>query len=196
LEFLDLVPGEGMQLGNFGLPALVSSQQNMLTVSYEGNEKAAFVLHFRATSAGKLSDLLHISSAITRAEAYGLVEPEKDNSTMYPGKNAIALRFKQGDTYIIQGVGFELYQNQPNPFENGTVIGFNLPAASANAPVALEVCDELGRLVHRQQASFGAGFNSFQLQTQAVGNTSPTRLLYYKVVTATESAVKQMIQIR
>jgi hypothetical protein len=196
LEFLDLEPGMDMQFGNFGLPALVSPQQNMLTVSYDGNKKSAFVLHFRATGAGKLSALLHISSAITRAEAYGLFENTKEPSTVLPGKNAIALRFKQGDTYIIQGVGFELYQNQPNPFDSQTIIGFNLPAASANAPVTLEVYDEIGRLVHRQQASFAAGYNSFQFQAQAVGNTSPTRLLYYKVVTATESAVKQMIQIR
>jgi len=196
LEFLDLEPGIGMQLANFGLPALVSAQQDMLTVSYDGNDKAAFVLHFRAIQAGKLSDLLHISSAITCAEAYGLFENEKEHSSVFPGKNAIALRFKQDDTYIIQGVGFELYQNQPNPFENGTVIGFNLPAVSANAPVALEVYDEIGRLVHRQQASFGAGYNRFQLQTQNLGKTSPTRLLYYKVITAMDSAVRPMIQIR
>jgi hypothetical protein len=71
-----------------------------------------------------------------------------------------------------------------------------LPAVSANAPVALEVYDEIGRLVHRQQASFGAGYNRFQLQMHDLGKTSPTRLLYYKVITAMDSAVMPMIQIR
>ena len=43
----------------------------------------------------------------------------------------VALRFRSAAGTITNGVGFELYQNQPNPFVGNTFIGFHLPAASS-----------------------------------------------------------------
>ena len=57
----------------------------------------------------------------------------------------VALRF---DGKTIAGVGFELYQNQPNPFVNKTMVGFHLPEATE---ATLTVYDEAGRMVYQKK---------------------------------------------
>ncbi|MEI7587784.1 T9SS type A sorting domain-containing protein, partial [Runella sp.] len=88
----------------------------------------------------------------------------------------------------ISGVGFELYQNQPNPFVNKTFVGFHLPEASA---ATLSIFDETGRVVFTQKGTFAKGYNTITID-QALLNT--TGVLYYKLETATDSATKKMIQ--
>ncbi|MBK6995578.1 MAG: T9SS type A sorting domain-containing protein [Saprospiraceae bacterium] len=109
----------------------------------------------------------------------------------------IAFRFS-GKT--ISGVGFELYQNQPNPFVNKTSIGFYLPARrnfSEGGPETIEatlsIFDETGRVVYQQKGQFAQGENTIALD-RALLNT--TGVLYYKLQTATDSATKKMIQAR
>ncbi|MEI6407881.1 MAG: T9SS type A sorting domain-containing protein, partial [Bacteroidota bacterium] len=86
------------------------------------------------------------------------------------------------------GVGFELYQNQPNPFVNKTSIGFYLPTSTT---ATLTIFDETGRLIHTQKGNFAKGYNSFMVEKALVNTTG---MLYYKVETATDSGVKSMIQ--
>ncbi|MCC7503774.1 MAG: T9SS type A sorting domain-containing protein, partial [Saprospiraceae bacterium] len=145
------------------------------TTSIDG--AGEFTVKFRAEKAGKLSEMLQLSSRITRAEAYNV-----------NGQNLeVALRFN-GNT--IAGVGFELYQNQPNPWVNRTQIGFHLPAA---ATATLTVYDETGRVLFTQKGDFAKGYNAISLD-RAVLNT--TGLLYYKLETATDSATRKMVQTR
>jgi hypothetical protein len=144
------------------------------TVSIDGAQ--AFTLRFRAEKSGKLSQMLGVSGSITRAEAYGAA-----------GHLGVAFRF---DGKTIAGLGFELYQNQPNPFVNKTFIGFYLPEA---AEATLTVFDETGRVVYQQKAQFAKGENAISLD-RALLNT--TGMLYYKLETATDSATKKMIQAK
>ena len=51
---------------------------------------------------------------------------------------------EQGSRLNVEGLTFQLLQNEPNPFGGRTVIGYSLPAAGA---VALEVYDITGRLI-------------------------------------------------
>lgn len=100
----------------------------------------------------------------------------------------VALRFNSasGNSSIVP-VGFELYQNEPNPFQNKTVIGFHLPEA---AEATLSVFDETGRLLLERKGAFGKGFNTIPLdktQLQATG------VLYYRLDSASGSAVKKML---
>jgi hypothetical protein len=74
----------------------------------------------------------------------------------------VALRF---DGKTIAGVGFELYQNQPNPFVNKTFVGFNLPEAAA---ATLTVYDETGRAVFTQKGDFAKGYNAISLGPRTV----------------------------
>ncbi|MFM8485382.1 MAG: hypothetical protein ACKOCH_03520, partial [Bacteroidota bacterium] len=116
-----------------------------LTASIDGSE--VFTLTFTARNAGKLSDMLGLSNRITRSIGYdGAGNPLE-----------MALRF---DEKTVSEVGFELYQNVPNPFSRRTSIGFNLPEAG---PATLQVYDQTGRLIFSQTASYPKGYNSVLL---------------------------------
>jgi hypothetical protein len=119
--------------------------------------------------------MLGVSSRITKAEAYAA-----DN-----GRLEVALRF---DGKTIAGIGFELYQNQPNPFVSKTVVGFHLPEA---ATATLSVYDESGRLVFTQKGDFAKGNNAISLDRALINTTG---VLYYTLETATDAATKKMIQ--
>lgn len=179
LELMDVVPGPGMKADNFATFAA----DNALTTSFDGAQQAEFTLKFKAKKEGELSKLLGVSSRITTAEAY-LVS---DQST---ARLDVALRFNGKEGSTISGVGFELYQNQPNPFVNRTLVGFHLPEA---ATATLSVFDQSGRLVYRQKADFPKGYNTIPLE-KALLNT--TGALYYTLETATDSATKTMIQAK
>jgi hypothetical protein len=214
LEVVDITPGANMTMGNFGVFG------DAITTSYDGPNQGAFSVTFRALQGGKLSELLSVSSRITKAEAYSTyvndtAGPASAKATSGEKMN-VAFRFNNGNTSTVSGVGFELYQNQPNPFVNKTMIGFHLPAeasaqagtanasaqagtanASAQAgdliPVTLSIFDETGRLVYTQKGSFAKGYNSFAIDCALLNTVS---VLYYKVETATDSATKKMIQTK
>ena len=99
----------------------------------------------------------------------------------------VALRFNGSD---VQGIGFELYQNQPNPFVSNTVIGFNLPEAGE---ASLTVFDESGRLVYVQEGDFAKGHNTITLDRSQVNAQG---MLYYKLVSGENTATMKMIQIK
>ncbi len=171
LEVVDIVPGTDMKLDNFGVFA------DAITTSVDGAANE-FAVTFRATKAGQISNMLGVSSRITKAEGYSLTNDRLD----------VAFRFNGAAGSVISGVGFELYQNQPNPFVNKTFIGFHLPEA-ANA--TLRIFDETGRMVFTQNGEFAKGYNTISVD-RALLNT--TGLLYYTLETATDSATKKMIQ--
>jgi len=135
---------------------------------------------FRAKQAGQLSKMLSVSSRITKAIAYSKSRESEQ----------VAFRFNNGTTTTIAGLGFELYQNQPNPFVDKTMIGFYLPEA---AKATLTVYDESGREVFRQKGDFAKGYNHFTLERELV---STIGLLYYKVETATDNATRKMTQTK
>ncbi|MEI6409231.1 MAG: HYR domain-containing protein [Bacteroidota bacterium] len=176
-----------------------------ITFSVDGpTAQNVISLTFEATKPGKLSNMLSISSRITKAEAYAQNPGGTVSLPLGADKGGalnVALRFNAGSTQTISGVGFELYQNQPNPFVDKTFIGFNLPlpaearsaqaGASSLTTVTLTVYDETGRLLHTQKGDFAKGYNSFMLEKALLKGTG---VLYYKVETATDSATKQMIQ--
>ena len=181
MELMDVVPGPGMKADNFAMfPA-----DNSITTSFDGVQQAEFTLKFKAKQAGELSKLLSISSKITKAEAYQINATNQSINRL-----EVALRFNGKDGSIISGVGFELYQNQPNPFVNRTMIGFHLPNA---ATATLSVFDQSGRLLYNQKGDFPKGYNTIPLE-KALLNTSG--VLYYTLETATDSASKTMIQAK
>ena len=171
LEVVDVTPGANMTAGNFGVFA------DAITTSFDGANQGEFAVTFRAVNGGNLSDLMSVSSRITKAEAY------KNGERM-----DVAFRFNNGATSTIAGVGFELYQNQPNPFVNKTFIGFHLPEA---ATATLSIFDEAGRMVYNQKGAFAKGYNTIAID-RALLNT--VGMMYYKLETATNSATKKMIQ--
>ncbi|MBK7936581.1 MAG: T9SS type A sorting domain-containing protein [Lewinellaceae bacterium] len=179
LEVVDIVESDHVKRGNFGVfdDALTTSVDVPTASAAVPSE---FTVTLRATKSGLLSNMMGISSRITRAEAYGLTNDRKD----------VALRFNNGTTSTIAGVGFELYQNQPNPFVNKTLIGFHLPEATE---ATLTVYDETGRLLFTQQGQFGKGYNTIAIDRALLETTG---VMYYQLETDTDSATKKMIQTK
>ena len=185
LTAVGTVNAENVTEGNFNL-----SPANAMAVSIEGAQE--FTVRFRAEKSGRLSEMLGVSGSITRAEAYSVTSVKagqiNDPMTNDPmTRLSVAFRF---DGKTIAGVGFELYQNQPNPFVNKTSIGFYLPEA---AEATLSVFDESGRAVYQQKGQFAKGANTIMLD-KALLNTNG--VLYYKLETATDSATRKMIQAK
>jgi len=191
LEVLE-VSGEGMSAANFAVFAATgqsSSKTGALTTSWNvltGNsaEIASITLKLRAAQSGKLSDLLGISSRLTKAEAY------LDNDKAAVSPLDVALRYHDAGSTSISGLGFELYPNVPNPFVDKTTISFNLPEA---AEATLTIYDETGRLVYRQIGDFAKGYNVFVIERQLMKTNG---VLLYKVETATDMGIGKMIQAK
>ena len=166
----EIIPGEGLTAENFAVFKDAITTSAMQT-------KGVFSVRFRATQSGRLSNLIGVSSRITKAEAYS-----KEGETM-----GVALRF--GSDKVV-GMGFEVYQNQPNPWIDQTTIRFHLPEATS---ATLTIFDETGRLLFSQTGEFGAGYNAFVLD-RSLMNTSGVQ--FYKVETSTDSEVKTMVQMK
>jgi len=173
LDLVDIQPGADMSLENFG----VFAAEQTLTTSWNGDARAGFALTFRARNSGELSRMLRISSRITRAEAYG----------MPPERLGVGLRFGGANGPIITGLGFELYQNTPNPFTEKTQIGFHLPEAME---ATLTISDEIGRMLFTQRGDFGKGYNAMTVDRSMLNAPG---ILYYTLETAKEHATRKMI---
>ena len=83
---------------------------------------------------------------------------------------------------------FELYQNQPNPFDQITKIGFYLPKAS---PVTLRLSNETGQLLKEIKGTKGAGYQSIDLE----GLDLPKGLIFYQLQTDFGTEVKKMLRV-
>ena len=198
LEVLEVTPGAEMTQGNFG----IFKEQHSLTTSFDNEEvQGEFAVSFRAKKGGMLSEMLKVSGQITRAEAYLSAEAlaQADDAmtndvSSYAGASAdkmsIALRFNGQNGPVITAQGFEVYQNQPNPWMQCTQIGFYLPEATA---ATLRVYDETGRLLYATTGDFGKGYNAFVLDRALL---EATGVLYYKVETAMDSGVKKMVRAK
>ncbi len=169
LEVAGIVKSDKVSENNFGV------FDDALTVSVDGEN--SFTVTFRASKSGKLSEMMSVSSRITKAEGYNMANNRLD----------VALRF---DGQTIAGVGFELYQNQPNPFINKTFIGFHLPET---ATATLTVYDETGRVVFTQQGDYAKGYNAVTLDRALL---STTGVLYYTLTAGDDTASRKMIQTR
>jgi len=192
LELEEILPGKSMSMENFG----VFKDANALTTSYNSPVNGNFHLRFRAKKSGKLSQMLSLSGRITTAEAYRKSPGDEKLEVL-----EVALRFKdeQGALLSVAGLGFELYQNQPNPFANQTVIGFYLPGkekmpSGETTKVTLSVYDESGKEVYREEGNFPVGYNHFTLEGGELQNIPDVSLLYYKVETDKVSETRKMIK--
>ena len=188
LEVLDIAPGAGMTMDNFGVFTSATLGEQAITTSANGTE-GEFAVTFRAATAGQLSNMLGVSSRITKAVAF--TSATLTSTTLGAGdanQLEVAFRYNNGGVSTIAGVGFELYQNAPNPFVNKTVVGFHLPEA---AEATLSVYDETGRVLYTTTGNFAKGYNAVSLER---GVLNANGVLYYKLETVANSATKKMIQ--
>lgn len=161
----------GLQMVDRGLITLSWNTTKGMTID---ENEALFSLVFKAKSANSAL-ALNINSGITKAEAY-----TDDMEVM-----SVELRNQESSET------FELYQNNPNPFDASTMIAFRMPKAGK---ASLSVYDVTGRVVYRLNQEFAKGYNEVQLQKTDLGSISG--VLYYSLETDGYTATKKMIGIK
>jgi hypothetical protein len=83
--------------------------------------------------------------------------------------------------------GYSLFQNEPNPFSNATIIPFILPD---DMPLQLNIFDAGGRLIESSNLDGTKGINYHPFKP-----TSPQPgLFYYQLQTGDWTGVKKMIR--
>ena len=184
MEMVEIIPGtlSGLTADNFGLSMLndgiiTTSWHNAKSVSVKSDE-VLFSIEFKAISDLKLSDVISISSEVTKAEAYN---SDADLLDVDLGINT--------ENGVITNAVFELLQNSPNPFKGETLIGFSLPKAT---PATLSIMDVSGKILKRIEGDFVQGYNEVKLDGAQFDGTG---VLYYQLDTPTDTATKKMILI-
>jgi hypothetical protein len=174
VDLVDIVYGVAQE-EHFG----VFASEGAITTSWNGEasaEEVLFSVVLRAKADAQLSRTLDVSSRLTAAEAY-----DRSGEVM-----DVALNFGQGE---IAGAGFELYQNQPNPFVDQTLISFNLPSA---ARTTIRISDINGRVLQVINGDYNKGYNELRLEK---GNL-PAGVLTYTVETSDYSGTRKMISVK
>ena len=96
---------------------LIASWHQVKALNMDDDDEL-FYLKFRARASLPLEQALFISNEYTDNEAY--------RSTSDGQIERLRIQLAQS----ISDEGFALFQNQPNPFKNNTIIGFHLPEAT------------------------------------------------------------------
>ena len=113
-----------------------------------------------------------VTSDITRAEAFNI-----DNEVM---NVELSVRDNANE-------GFALMQNTPNPFNEFTVISFNLPKAM-NA--TLTVYDVNGKILKTISSTYDEGINNIRLNDSELGASG---ILYYQLQAGNFTANRKMV---
>lgn len=185
LELIDVQPGrlDGLTLENFGMAHL--DEGHLTTVWVNRNPvtvvdgEVLYTLTFRAVKkASLLSQVLHIGSAVTHAEALspeGLMQ-KVDFEFSLPGEESGAETFA-------------LYQNQPNPAAGIATIGFRLPKAGE---ATLRIYNSAGQLVWTGANYYEKGYQQERIQTRSLGTPG---VYWYELETEGFRDRKKMITI-
>jgi hypothetical protein len=169
---------------HFGLTQL---QDGLIQISWNANDgevksfDGAFVTFtFEAFEDGTVSDVFSLNTKRIEPEAY-LEELEVAS---------IELNFLGNDGKVVaSSEEFELYQNQPNPFDMSTKIAFSLPRPQE---ASIRIFDVTGKTVHLIQGAFAKGLNEI---TVGKAQLSATGVLYYRLETKDQMATRKMIMI-
>lgn len=142
------------------------------------DDEVLFTLTFRALRDGKaLAEVLRPGSQVTAAEAY-----DRMGKTM-----KVDFEFVQSAGN--EGADFALYQNQPNPFQQGTTIGFRLPET---ARATLRVYNSAGQMVRMVVGEFAKGYNEVRFEQSDLGTPG---VYWYELESADRSDRKKMVLI-
>ncbi len=137
------------------------------------NGQALFSIQFKAKKAGKLSEVLSLSSRFA-PEVYSNIEEIYD----------LELNFNQQE---VNTTAVELLQNQPNPFSQQTSIQFTLPSSQ---PATLTIYDVNGRTIKQYAADYTQGTHRITIEKSDLPTVG---LMYYSLETISDKIVKKMI---
>jgi len=172
LEFIE-VKGEGFTQENIGV------FNEKITMSYNSEQALEvnaplFTIVLKAKHEGKVSEMVGMNSHITIAEAY-------------IGKQLDVVSIDLRDSSVAEKV--ELHQNQPNPFSEYTVIGYELPESGI---IKISFHDVTGRLLSVIEKESTRGYNELRIHKSDLGKGG---MIYYKLQSKDQTITKHMILI-
>ncbi|TVQ48663.1 MAG: T9SS C-terminal target domain-containing protein [Saprospirales bacterium] len=163
----------GFQMSSEGV---ITTSWNSMKAENASEDDVLFVLNFTVRSDIRATDAFRLSNRITKTEAYRMGGEILD----------MDLRFTR-DGQIVERDVFALYQNQPNPFNGQTIIGFVLPA---DMEAEMSIFDVTGRLIYVISGEYAAGYNEIRL----LENDLPASgVYYYQLEAEGYSATKRMV---
>ena len=169
---LELVDVQGVDASN------IADFNGQITMSYNDTKPVeagtVVTLVMKAKSTAMVSELIDMGSEITRAEAY-------------VGEDLDIVSIDLSDS--ASDATFELYQNEPNPFNDFTVIGFEL-AEAGQATISL--FDVTGKVLKVVQGNYAAGYNSVRITKEDISSAG---MIYYQLRSGDQTAVKHMVII-
>lgn len=145
---------------------------NQQDVSLDSDQSITFT--FEAKRDFDLDEFLDINSSLTKAAAY---------SSTGTGYN---LAFEMLDQ-LDSSAKYTLYQNQPNPFQAETVIGFDV---EQDEEVRLTVFNLEGKMLYNAEFTAQAGYNSVVISKEELQTTG---VLFYQLDAADYTTTKKMI---
>jgi hypothetical protein len=147
-------------------------------INVEEDNRSVITIEMLAINSGRLSQSIALTSKITENESYGLADD---------GLASLAFEFNTSSASA------ELYQNEPNPFADNTVIDFYLPEAGK---AKLRIFDVTGKEVYSVENIYEAGQQSVRLGDDELNQRSG--ILYYELhVNGTrQSVVRKMIRLQ
>ena len=145
-----------------------------VTASVNDPNAILFSLIMKAKRIGTLQESFDISADYTKPEAYDF------------DLNVYDLDLNFGD--LTTANAFHLYQNRPNPFNEQTIIGIDLPEAM---DATLTIYDVTGKVVRFIDGTYTKGYNEIQLQRDNL----PKGLLYYTLETDQFTDTKRMMSV-
>ena len=171
------IESDVMSEDQFGLSRLADGIITVSWDNYTGEElnDALFAINFATLSASSLSESISVGSELTPAEAYDMAGNRMSIQLEFTGQVSTDL---------------ELFQNKPNPFNDRTVIGFNIPA---DDEVKLTISDMSGRVLYTTNGNFSKGYNEFAVSSRWLNNSG---VYYYQVETSTAVATEKMVLIQ
>ncbi len=163
---------------------LQEAHNGIITISYDNidgidvnTSEALFAINFTAKSNEKIEHVVTINSSLTKAEAYNAEGEIQDVILQSSGPST-------------DNNSFELFQNQPNPFNNSTEIGFYLPESGE---ARFEVMSADGKVIYSKEGNYEKGMNSIMLESANLQNKG---VLLYRLEYNGYSATKKMIFIK
>jgi hypothetical protein len=150
-----------------------------LATGIDISDKVLFTLPQTEIEAGQL----WLDDRILQAEAYGA-----DGDLVQIREIKMRADAEQAETVIAEE--YQLFQNIPNPFSEGTIIRFSLPRPEA---VTFLIHDVAGRIVMTRETNCPAGMNEVQVRNHELGSQG---IYYYTLQTANASLTRKMSYTR
>lgn len=187
MELENIEMGELTNLAetNFGLTRV---DEGIITTSWDNsknilhdNNTVLFNLTFKANTNLTLSEAIRISKTTIPAEAYQGADGDQIELM------DISLEFENQSSTA--NIGFELLQNNPNPFTEMTTVGFRLPETGQ---ATLTIYDLSGKVLTTISDTYTQGYNEITLSNDQLGSSG---VLFYQLETQGHTATRRMVRL-